>query len=77
MIDGREENGVIGNLDDGAAAGQIRDDFVFLRAGRDTGRECGQQKKGAANEELAHKSRVAQRARHRLQTTEEQFPSGV
>ena len=60
MIDGREENGVIGDLDDGAAAGQISDDFVILRAGRDTRRECDEQEECGANEEPVHKSRVAQ-----------------
>jgi len=69
MIDGREENGVIGDLDDGAAAGQIGDDFVLLRAGRDTRQECDEQEKGGANEELVHKNRVAQRAGYRPRTT--------
>ena len=68
MIDGSEENGVIGDLDDGATAGQISDDFVFLRTSRNTSRECDQQKKGGANEELVHKSRVAQRADYRLRS---------
>ncbi len=69
MIDGGEENGIIGDLDDGAAAGQISDDFVVLRAGRETRRENGQQKKGGANEELVHKARVAQRADYRSRPT--------
>jgi hypothetical protein len=50
VIDGRENDGVIGNVDDGAAAGEVGDDFVFLRTGRSGGRECGQKNQDGANE---------------------------
>jgi hypothetical protein len=43
VIDGGEENSVIGNVNDGATAGEVGDDFVFLGAGRDAGWECGKQ----------------------------------
>jgi len=50
VIDGCENDGVIGNVDDGAAAGEVGDDFVFLRTGRSGGRECGQKNQDGANE---------------------------
>ena len=62
MIDGREHNGVIGNVNDGAAAGEVGDDFVFLGVSRSAGRERGHENQEGANEEVPHKGRVAQRA---------------
>ena len=62
MIDGRENNGVIGYVDDGAAPGEVGDDFVFLGAHGERGHECGQKNQGGANEEVPHGGRVAQRA---------------
>ena len=62
VIDGGKHNGVIGYMNDGAAAGEIGDDFVFLGMGRSAGRECGQKNQGGANEEIPHGGRVAQRA---------------
>src|SRR6266481_4109227 len=62
VIDSRENDGVIGNVDDGAAAGEVGDDFIFLRMGRSAGRECDQKNQGGTNEEVLHEGRGAQRA---------------
>ena len=78
MIDGREHNGVIGNVNDGAAAGEVGDDFVFLGVSRSAGRERGHENQEGANEEVPHKGRVAQRADSGLEAvrqSEERFPS--
>jgi len=61
VINGREENGIIGNVDDGAAAGEVGDDFVFLGAGSHASRERGQQNQDGTDEEVLHGGRVAQR----------------
>jgi hypothetical protein len=61
MIDGREHYGAVGNVNDGAAAGEVGDDFVFLGACSSPGREGGQKNQGGANEEVPHEGRVAQR----------------
>jgi len=57
MIDGREDDGSVGNVNDGAAAGEIGDDFVFL--GADEGSQSRQQKENRGASEEFHKSRVA------------------
>jgi hypothetical protein len=49
-------------VDDGAAPGEVGDDFVFLGAHGESGHECGQKSQGGANEEVPHGGRVAQRA---------------
>lgn len=43
MIDGREHDGVVCDMDDDAAAGEVGDDFVFLGMAGSAGRECGQE----------------------------------
>jgi hypothetical protein len=48
-------------VDDGAAPGEVGDDFVFLGAHGERGHECGQKNQGGANEEVPHGGRVAQR----------------
>jgi len=63
MIDGGEENSVIGDVDNGAAASEVGDDFIFLGEGGECGRESGQQEYRGAREEVAHRGRVAQRGR--------------
>ena len=40
VIDGGENDGIIGDMDDGAAAGEIRDDFLILGGKRDTQQKC-------------------------------------
>lgn len=60
MIDGGKEDGVIGDLDDGAAAGEIGDDFVFLGSDGAGGRESGQQNERGGSENGLHRGRVAQ-----------------
>jgi len=60
-IDGGENDGVICDMDDGAAPGEIGDDFVFLSTDGSARRECGQKNQGGANVEVVHKGRVAQR----------------
>jgi len=62
MIDGREHDGVICDVDDGSSAGEVGDDFVFLGMSRSASRECGQKNERGANEEVPHRGRVAQRA---------------
>ena len=62
MINGGKYDGVVGDVNDGAATGEVGNDFVFLGTGGDDGRECGQKNQGGANEEVAHEGRVAQRA---------------
>ncbi len=61
VIDGGENDGGICNMDDGAAPGEIGDDFVFLRTDGSAGRECGQKNQNGAKEESLHEGRVAQR----------------
>jgi len=39
MVDGGENNGVAGNVNNGAATGEIGDDFVFLCVQRETAEE--------------------------------------
>ena len=41
MINGREQYGTVGNVNDGAAAGEVGDDFVFLSACGSPCREGG------------------------------------
>ncbi len=60
MIDGGKEDGVVGDLDDGAAAGEIGDDFVFLGADGGGGEESGQQNERGGSENGLHRGRVAQ-----------------
>ena len=66
VIDGGENDGVIGDVDDGAAAGEIRDDFLILGIQREPRQECCQENQRGANEEVLHEGRVAQRADCRL-----------
>jgi len=74
MIDGRENDGAIGNVDDGAATGEVGDDFLFLRAKSFAGQEQSQQKQGGVNQEVLHGGRVAQRADWRLGAAPRTFP---
>lgn len=62
VIDGGENDGVVGYVDDGAAAGEVCDDFLVLRMQREPGHECCQENQRGANEEVVHEGRVAQRA---------------
>jgi len=62
MINGGKYDGVVGDVNDGAATGEVGNDFVFLGMRGSAGRERGQKNKGGANEEVAHEGRVAQRA---------------
>ncbi len=59
-------NRMTGDVDDGAAAGKVGDDFVLLGARGSAGRENSQKNQGGANEEVLHGGRVAQRADSRL-----------
>lgn len=59
MIDGSKEDGVVGDLDYGAPAGEIGDDFVFLGADRGDGEESGQQNERGGSENGLHRGRVA------------------
>jgi hypothetical protein len=61
VIDGGEKNGVVGDVDDGAAAGEVGNDFVFLGGAGRAGKECQEKDKGGAKEEAIHEGRVAQR----------------
>jgi len=55
MIDRGENDSTIGDVDDGAAAGEIGDDFFFLLSmNRPTRRESGQENQEGANEEVPH-----------------------
>ena len=66
MIDGRENDGVIGDVNDGAATGEIRDDFLFLGMQREPRHECCQENQRGAKKEVLHEGRVAQQANRRL-----------
>jgi hypothetical protein len=66
VIDGGEDDGIIGDVDDGAAAGEIRDDFLILGEKRDTHQECCEENQRGGNDEVLHEGRVAQRADCRL-----------
>ena len=61
MINGGKYDGVVGDVNDGAATGEVGDDFVFLGARRNAGWEYGHENKGGAKEEVVHGGRVAQR----------------
>ena len=62
VVDGGKYDGVVGDVNDGAATGEVGDDFVFLGPGSSAGCECSQENQGGANEEVVHEGRVAQRA---------------
>jgi len=74
MIDGREHNGVVGNVNDGAAAGEVGDDLVFLGISKSAGRERGHENQRDANEEVPHEGRVAQRADSGLEAVRGKVP---
>jgi len=77
MVDGGKYDGVVGNVNDGAATGEVGNDFVFLGTGGRAGCECSQENQGGANEEVVHEGRVAQRADCGLEAAGEWFPSGA
>jgi hypothetical protein len=62
MINGGKYDGVVGDVNDGAATSEVGDDFVLLGMRGGAGRERGQKNEGGANEEVVHQGRVAQRA---------------
>ena len=66
MINGGEDDGIVGDVDDGAAAGEIGDDFLILGENRDTHKERCQENQRGRNEEVLHEGRVAQQADCRL-----------
>ena len=61
-IDGGEDDGVIGDVNDGAATGEIGDDFLFLGRKRGARRERSQENQRGVNKEVPHEGRVAQLA---------------
>src|SRR5579859_2126790 len=65
MIDGRENNGVVGHVNDGAATGEVGNDFVFLGTDGGAGPECGQQDQRGLDDKVLHGGRVAHRAENR------------
>ena len=58
MINGGEQDGSVGDVNDGAAAGEIGNDFVLLRA--EQGSEWSKQREQRAGKERLHSGRVAQ-----------------
>jgi len=44
VIDGGEDNGIVSDVNDGAAAGEIRDDFLILGGKRGPCQECSSEK---------------------------------
>lgn len=66
VIDGGENDGIVGDVDDGAAGGEIRDDFLVLGEKRGPRQERGQENHQGVREEAFHKGRVAQQADCRL-----------
>lgn len=61
MVDSAEENGIAGNEDDGATAGEVGDDFVFLGRDGSGARQGEEEKRGSHEENGVHRGRVAQR----------------
>src|SRR5215472_6710444 len=59
MVDRGEQDRVIGDLDNGAPAGKVGDDFLLLGTERGSSRENGQQTQGGESEHCLHKRRVA------------------
>ena len=79
VVDGGKDDGVIGDVHDGAAAGEIGDDFLFLGRKRGTCRERSQEGQRSVNKEVSHEGRVAQGADCGLGTGGEPVPqwSGI
>jgi len=75
VVDGRKNNGVIGNVNDGAATGEVSDDFVFLGLGESAGQDCGHKNQSGASEEVIHEGRVAQGPTAGLEEWAERFRS--
>src|SRR5215469_1256289 len=59
MVDRGEQDRVIGDLDNGAPAGKVGDDFLLLGTQGESSRENGQQTEGGGSEHCLHKRRVA------------------
>jgi len=77
MINGGKYDGVVGDVNDCAATGEVGDDFVFLGTGSSAGCERSQENQRSANEEVAHEGRVAQRADCGLGAAGGWYPSGA
>jgi len=62
VIDGGKDDGIVGDVNDGAAAGEIRDNFLILGVKRGSCREHCAEKQCDVDEKVLHEGRVAQRA---------------
>ena len=65
-IDGCENDGIVGDVNNGATTSEIRDDFLILGEKREPCQERCAENQCGMNEEVFHKGRVAQQADWRL-----------
>jgi hypothetical protein len=62
VIDGGKDDGIVGDVNDGAAAGEIRDNLLVLGVKRGSCQERCAEKQCGVDERVLHEGRVAQRA---------------
>ena len=59
MVDGGQDDGVVGDQNDGAAPGKVGNDFVFLGGRREGSEQRGQEKDRGASRKGSHRGRLA------------------